>query len=304
MTPTVASQAAQAIVEPARAKVNLTLRVLGRRADGYHALESLVAFARAPADLVTMRPHQAEEPASVAVTGPGASAILGENLIARALRLASEAAPGLRLGAVTLDKHLPVAAGVGGGSADAAAVLRALARANADVADGIDWPAIALKLGADVSVCLADKPAFMWGIGERMATIPDLPSLPAVIVNPMVAVPADKTAQVFRRLAAGPLAQGADKDPPSPGPFASAADVVALMRRVGNDLEPPALAVVPAIAEVKAALAAAPGCAIAQLSGGGPTCFGIFLSEADAQRAAASISATHPTWWVSATVLE
>lgn len=287
-------------IERARAKVNLTLRVVGKRADGYHALESLVAFAGEPSDTLTL---DCSRPADVTVIGPGAAAIVGENLIARALRLAGAAAPRIRLGHVTLDKQLPVAAGIGGGSADAAAVLRALRRANPELSATLDWPALALKLGADVPVCLASTPAFMWGIGERIAELPALPALPAVIVNPMCPVPADKTAQVFRCLAAAPLPEGADVSASPPGPFPDAEALFVYMGAIGNDLEPPAMAVVPAIAEVKAALSASRGCRMAQLSGGGPTCFGIFESAAASARAAAALKAARPTWWVAATTL-
>lgn len=286
--------------ETARAKVNLTLKVVGRRPDGYHALESLVAFATAPADAVTL---DLAAPAGVTVTGPGAAAIVGENLIVRAIDKASAAEPRLRAGAITLDKHLPVAAGVGGGSADAAATLRALQRANPDLAASVDWPGIALSLGADVPVCIASKPAFMWGIGQRIAYLPGLPALPAVIVNPLAPVPADKTAQVFRRLGAARIADGADEHAKLPGPFADASALVAYMRSVGNDLEAPAMGVVPQIGDVKAALAASEGCLLAQLSGGGPTCFGIYASEDGAARAAAALNASHPNWWIAATVL-
>lgn len=285
------------LIEDARPKVNLTLRVLGKRADGYHALESLVAFASAPADRLTLTLGTE----GVSVGGPGASAIVGENLIARALRLLSEAEPRLALGAVHLDKHLPVAAGIGGGSADAAAVLRLVRRANPVVAEGVDWPAVALKLGADVPVCVDSQAAFMWGVGERITAVADLPVLSAVIVNPMVPVPADKTAQVFRRLGAGPVASEAA--PVVPGPFAGAAELVAYMRLVGNDLEPPASAVVPDIARVKAALLSTRGCIHAQLSGGGPTCFGIYESDEDAAEAAEVLRAAQPAWWVAPTRL-
>ncbi len=136
--------------------------------------------------MLTLHPGDA---AGVTVSGPGASAILGENLIARALRLLVDAEPRLRLGAVHLEKNLPVAAGLGGGSADAAALLRAVRRANPDSASSVDWHAVALKLGADVPVCLDSEAALMWGIGERIASLPGLPALPAVLVNPRVPVP-------------------------------------------------------------------------------------------------------------------
>lgn len=286
-------------VERARAKVNLTLKVAGKRADGYHALESLVAFAKTAADSVTL---DLARPAGVLATGPGACAIVGENLIARTLEKARAADAGLRVGGVTLEKHLPVAAGVGGGSADAAATLRALQRANPERQSTIDWAEIALSLGADVPVCLRSEAAFMWGIGERIAYLPNLPPLPAVIVNPLVPVPADKTAQVFRRLSAGRLS--ADyMEPKVPGPFADAAALVSYMRGIGNDLESPAMAVVPQIADVKAALAAREGCVLAQLSGGGPTCFGVFESPDAAERAAAELQSLHDAWWIAATIL-
>ena len=288
------------IVELARAKVNLTLKVVGRLPNGYHALESLVAFAETPADIVTLSPGP--EP-GVTVTGPGSSAIVGENLVARALRLAAEADPELVLGHVTLDKHLPVAAGVGGGSADAAAILRAVRRANPSRAAGVDWPAIALKLGADVPVCLDGRAALMWGVGERILTAPALPELPTVIVNPMQPVPADKTAQVFRRLGATALPSADLAEPACPAGLRDVADVARLMHAVGNDLEPPAMAVVPAIAAVKVAIAAEPGCLAAQLSGGGPTCFGLYATREQAAAAAAAIRAAHPSWWVAATRL-
>ncbi len=286
------------IVEHARAKVNLTLKVVGKLPNGYHALESLVAFAESPADVVTLVPGVAT---GVTVIGPGASAIVGENLIARALRLAAEAEPGLTLGHVTLEKHLPVAAGVGGGSADAAAVLRAIRRANPELARSVPWLDIAGRLGADVPVCVASTPTFMWGIGERMQPV-GLQMLDAVLVNPMLPVPADKTAQVFRRLGAA----GIPAEPPRPAiprAFASAEEIARLMQSIGNDLSVPAVEVVPAISDVLAALDAEPGCRIAQLSGGGPTCFGVYGSGQSATAAAAAIKALHPSWWVAATRL-
>lgn len=288
------------VTEQARPKVNLTLRVLGRRPDGYHALESLVAFARQPADVVTF---ESGAPVEVHATGPGASAILGENLLAATLRRLVAAEPRLVLGRVTLEKNLPVAAGIGGGSADAAALLRALRRANPALASAVPWFDISRSLGADVPVCLAGEPALMWGIGERMAAIGPLPPLPVVIVNPMLPVPADKTAKVFRRLGAASLPHD-PPDPPLPGPFASVVDVVACMRLIGNDLTRPAREVVPAIDGVLSAIAAEPGSLVAQLSGGGPTCFGVFDGDEAAALAASRLRRRHPSWWIVATVLE
>jgi 4-diphosphocytidyl-2-C-methyl-D-erythritol kinase len=286
------------LTETARAKVNLTLRVVGRRPDGYHALESLVAFARAPVDVITFEPGRDPE---VRVEGPGSGAILGENLLQVVLRKLRDAEPRLRLGDVTLDKHLPVAAGVGGGSADAAALLRAVRRANPALASAVPWMSIAKALGADVPVCMQGVSALMWGIGDRMAPVA-LPPLDVVIANPMLPVPADKTAQVFRRLGAAGLVA----DPPDPAPphLPSAAAVVDYMRGTGNDLTAPASAVVPAVATVLAALEGQEGCLVARLSGGGPTCFGVFECQEAARLAAAGISAAEPSWWVVATALE
>ena len=138
------------------------------------------------------------------VTGPFGAAITGENLVATALARLAKAEPGLVLGAVTLDKRLPVAAGIGGGSADAAALLRAVARANPARADSVDWGGIAASLGADVPVCLASAPALVWGVGDKMTMLPGLPSLAAVLANPLVPLPPDKTKRVFARLSAPP----------------------------------------------------------------------------------------------------
>jgi 4-diphosphocytidyl-2-C-methyl-D-erythritol kinase len=203
------------ITERGRAKINLTLRVLGRRADGYHELESLVAFADV-GDVVTL---DTDVPArdgrtgwDVTISGPFAAALtagnVGGNLIAMTLQRLADACPALRLGAVHLNKQLPVASGLGGGSADAAAVLRAVRRANADNAASqhVSWERIAASLGADVPVCFANRSAWMQGIGNRLQPVPGLPEFHAVLVNALPTVPPDKTARVFRALNAAPLA--------------------------------------------------------------------------------------------------
>jgi 4-diphosphocytidyl-2-C-methyl-D-erythritol kinase len=280
--------------EPARAKLNLTLTVLGRRPDGYHALESLVAFADI-ADYVTLAPGR---DVRLEVTGPFAAAIEGPNLLERALDLLRERAPGLRLGAVALEKNLPVAAGLGGGSADAAALLRAVRRANPELAGSLAWPEIAARLGADVPVCLASRPALMWGIGDNVEPLGQpLPPMAAVLVNPRLPLP---TAGVFRALGAGPAPAERERPPPA-GPFPDLETLVEFMRTRGNDLERPATALMPCIADIKAALAASPGCALAALSGSGPTCFGIFARHDEAEVAAQRLAAAMPGYWVQAT---
>jgi 4-diphosphocytidyl-2-C-methyl-D-erythritol kinase len=280
--------------EPARAKINLTLVVRGRRADGYHELESLVTFAGIH-DLVALEPGFAD---GVAVTGPFARYIGGENLLVRALALLRRADARLRLGPVRLEKNLPVAAGLGGGSADAAALLRAVRRANPHLAADFPWLDIAVRLGADVPVCLGDRPALVSGVGHDVVAVPSLPPLHAVLVNPGVPLP---TAGVFAALEAGPAPPaGAPPAPPRPS---RREELLDYMRARGNDLERAAMGLLPAIREVKAALEGLPGCLLAAMSGSGPTCFGIFGERESARRAADAIAAGQPGWWVSSTML-
>jgi 4-diphosphocytidyl-2-C-methyl-D-erythritol kinase len=281
----------------ARAKVNLTLRVVGRRADGYHELESVVAFA----DCADMLQLQRGADHGLTTIGPGADACgdTADNLVLKAARLLSERVPGLRGGAFVLDKHLPVAAGIGGGSADAAAALRLLARANDLREDDPRLVEAARLTGADVPVCLPSKPCVMTGVGEHLAPLA-LPRLPAVLVNPRVPV---ATKDVFAALGlrAGQMhAAGVATAPGWPEAAASRADWVAAVKAGRNDLEPPALRVEPVIGEVLAALRAASGVVLARMSGSGATCFAIFDSDADAKAGAKAISAAHPAWWVHA----
>jgi 4-diphosphocytidyl-2-C-methyl-D-erythritol kinase len=291
------------IRETARAKVNLTLRVLGQRPDGYHDIESLVAFADV-GDGVTLEPG-AE--ARVTSGGPFAGDIDGPNLLERTLRLLRETDGELVLGSVTLEKELPVAAGLGGGSADAAALLRAVRRANPERAVGVRWHEVALLLGADVPVCLAGVPAMMRGIGDRIEELKGQPGgspLPAVLVNPRLPL---STARVFAALAA---ASAPHPDPLSTEGWGEGVralsdrpSLLAYMRAIGNDLEAPAVALLPVIAEVKAMLAGQPGCLLAAMSGSGPSCFGIFANDGAAGRAAAALADRQRGWWVVATQL-
>jgi 4-diphosphocytidyl-2-C-methyl-D-erythritol kinase len=283
--------------ETARAKINLTLTVLGRRGDGYHDLESLVTFADV-SDRVVLHPSLG---CRITTSGPFAADIEGPNLLDRALVLLSEADAGLLLGAVELEKNIPVAAGLGGGSADAAALLRAVRRANRERAGRIDWHALAARLGADVPVCLAGVPALIRDVGDRIEPLEAPrrpPPLAAVLVNPRVALP---TSRVFAALSRS-------FPPPRPswgeGTDSGGIDgLLACIRVRGNDLEAAAISLQPVIADVKAAIAVQPGCQLAAMSGSGPTCFGIFDNDVLAAQAADALSRAHPSWWIVRTRL-
>ena len=250
--------------ETAPAKVNLTLRVLGRRADGYHDIESLVVFAGV-GDALTLAPGSALALEVAGPTGPAAGEV-SDNLVLKAARALAERVAGLELGRFVLSKRLPVAAGLGGGSADAAAALRLLARANAIALDDPRLMQAARATGADVPVCLDPRTRHMRGIGDILSDPLDLPPLPAVLVNPGVAVP---TRDVFAAL--GPLERQAPAAP-SPGK-AALLDEIAEGR---NDLEGPAIGLQPVIADVLSVLRKLPGCRLARMSGSGATCFGLF----------------------------
>ena len=281
--------------ELAPAKVNLTLHVLGRRSDGYHELESLVAFA----DIGDRLRFQPRRELDLAVRGPTAavSGLPGDNLVLKAARMLAERIEGLRLGHFWLAKHLPVAAGLGGGSSDAAAALRLLALANDLSLDDARLREAARLTGADVPVCLDPRARMMRGIGEILSEPLVLPKLPAVLVNPGVAV---ATKDVFKALAAPALTSAVVPDNPIAGCTDMDAIVSALSRR-RNDLEAPAVALQPVIAGVVAALRAAGGCLFARMSGSGATCFGLFSTGRAAQAAARSLRSKHPQWWVRAT---
>ena len=276
--------------ERARAKINLTLHVLGRRADGYHDLDSLVAFADVCDDLA-LEPGL---PLGLAVTGPMAAAAGtgDDNSVLKAARLFAERWPGSRAGGFRLDKRLPVAAGIGGGSADAAAALRLLARLNDLPLDTPDLAAVAREVGADVPVCLAGRACVMRGVGDALGPVLDLGPMPAVLVNPRVPV---ETPAVFRALG---LAPGE-----SVRPARAEADPLTLLREGGNDLEAPAIRVAPVVADVLRALRAQPGVWLARMSGSGATCFALFADDGAAKRAAAAMAAAHPGWWTAATPL-
>ena len=283
------------IIETAKAKINLTLQVLGRRPDGYHELISLVAFADV-GDTITLEPGA---PFGIETDGAFAGAIDGENLIAKACRLLREAAPDARLGLIRLTKNLPVAAGLGGGSADAAALLRAILRTEPALQAIVDFRKFAARLGADVTVCLEQRPALMWSIGERVVPIAPLPPCWDVLANPGVPL---STAAVFRTLGAPALHTPA-KPPALPDPYLSLEALVTAMRCRGNDLQATSIGLCPPIAGVLAILRATPGCLHAAQSGSGPTCFGLFATRAEARSAAARLTASNPDWWLAAASL-
>ncbi|WP_313534601.1 4-(cytidine 5'-diphospho)-2-C-methyl-D-erythritol kinase [Sphingomonas sp.] len=270
--------------EPARAKLNLALHVRHRRADGYHELETLFAFVE-HGDIVRVTPAETD---SFTLTGPFAAVLAGEgdNLVIRAAAR-FRAAFGGGAHAIELEKHLPVASGIGGGSADAAATLRALA-----LLHGVDRTdpklfAIADALGSDVPACLLGRTALGRGRGEQLDPLEGLAGTPTLLINPGVGVP---TAAVFRGW------DGVDRGPIGAG------DLLSVAQAGRNDLEPPARAIAPAIDAVLAALAVQPGALLARMSGSGATCFALF--EAEAARDAAAAALQRPEWWIAATRLQ
>ncbi|WP_210272619.1 4-(cytidine 5'-diphospho)-2-C-methyl-D-erythritol kinase [Chthonobacter rhizosphaerae] len=283
------------LTELARAKVNLALHVVGRRADGYHLLDTLVAFPPI-GDRVGVAPANAY---ALAVTGPGAAALgdtaPADNLVTRAaVGLAALAGRADVPVAITLEKHLPVAAGLGGGSADAAATLRLLCRLwSMDPADAAVRD-LAGRLGADVPMCLASRPLRAAGVGEVVTPIASLPALGILLVNPGVAVP---TPAVFRAL-------DRRDNPPLPETIPSDADaLLAMLAEARNDLEAPAIRVAPVVADVLAALRDCAGARLARMSGSGATCFALFDHEGAARAAATAVAAAHPSWWARSAAL-
>jgi 4-diphosphocytidyl-2-C-methyl-D-erythritol kinase len=270
--------------EIAPAKVNLYLRVTGRRADGYHLLDSLAVFAEAK-DIVTAGHADA---LTLDVRGAEGFELMDEpdNLVLRAADALVAATGHAPRAAITLTKLLPVASGIGGGSADAAATLRLL---NTLWGTGLDTAAlegIAARLGADVPVCVASKPARMQGVGEVLSPAPALPACGLLLANPRIALP---TPQVFR------ARHGAFSAPAEmPDRLPDAVALAEWLRPLGNDLQDAALSLCAAIADVLTAIAAQPGCLLARMSGSGATCFGIFGSADQARAAAKAMPAA---WW-------
>jgi 4-diphosphocytidyl-2-C-methyl-D-erythritol kinase len=326
--PGVVSDSAKSEATLAPAKINLTLRILGRRADGFHELESLVAFAPF-GDRLTFRPG---EPLDLKVSGPMAAGAgpPADNLVLRVVRALAARIEGLQLGRFALVKRLPSGAGLGGGSADAAAALRLIASTNhVDLADARIHEA-AGATGADIPVCLDPRPRIMRGIGEILSAPMVLPKLGVLIVHPGFAMP---TAPVFKALGLAPgerfvvrarafrlpLSRKAvaPSHPPLEGegrpfndpPFvregfnATPEALLAWLASEGNDLEPAAISIAPPIADVLSAIAGLAGCRLARMSGSGSACFGLFDSARAASAAARRLAAAHPSWWVRAGLL-
>lgn len=339
-SPAMADNRSAALKTFAPAKINLFLHVLGRRADGYHDLESLVAFASI-GDELTFIPG---EEFSLRTEGRNASELGSpdRNLIAKAVRALRDEEPHLTFGQFTLVKHLPIAAGLGGGSADAAAALRLLAKANGLSLDDARVIAAARRTGADVSVCLESQTRLMRGTGETLSPPTILPPLPAILITPNVAVP---TASVFAELrlasedprafsSESPSRTGSgggtdsreenaikqeDKNArrfnqtlkrfgnaTSPLPVFSPDDLLSLTQQLdhlANDLEAAAIRLFPPIAEALNVTGALQDCLLARMSGSGSTVFGLFPDAKSAARAARTMKASHPDWWIAQTIL-
>jgi 4-diphosphocytidyl-2-C-methyl-D-erythritol kinase len=266
----------------APAKINLTLHVTGQRADGFHLLDSLVVFADI-GDRISISPL---DRLRLQVIGPMAAGVPDgdDNLVLHAARFL-----GVTGADITLEKHLPMASGIGGGSSDAAAVLRALRQSHKAVI-----PDDVLSLGADVPVCLPAKSARMSGIGEDISTVENMPALPAVLVNPGIAISTPAVFHALERKDGSAMA--------SIPAFGDAMECVDWLCRQRNDLQPAAIELAPVIDDVLAALGQS-GAKFARMSGSGATCFGLYETKSAAQKAAKSLRASHTGWWIQQTML-
>jgi 4-diphosphocytidyl-2-C-methyl-D-erythritol kinase len=274
----------------APAKINLMLHVTGRRADGFHLLQSLVVFADV-GDEVLLEPSRDH---SFHLKGAFASSlgVDDENLVTKAAHALADACNTAPRGRLTLIKQLPIGAGLGGGSSDAAVALELLSEYW-----GVEIPGwVAAKLGSDVPACLLRDPCWMEGVGERITPLQMYFDLPALLVNPRVPV---STQAVYQKLQA-PY----DQHLTLPKHFDSQGTLVEFLKTTRNALETPALATAPIIADVLAALGALPGCELARMSGSGGTCFGIFRSMEECERAKKAIQISHPDWWITETELK
>ena len=284
------------VCEKARAKVNLTLHIKGRRPDGYHELESLVAFADV-CDELFFAPSSED---SLSLEGPFAGLVDGENLVLKAKRAVASWLGVAISGQFRLKKNIPVAAGLGGGSSDAAAAIRALLKVYGDASDARRFIERSAEIGADVPVCLHNSAAWMCGLGERVTPVSCLARLPAILVNPRIKLP---TAAVFKTLNAQPLRSDEAAPPPALSGWSTPEEAAAWLKDGRNDLEAPAIALEPAVERVLDTLRRLDGCLLARLSGSGPTCFGLFSSKDAAAGATRQIGESYPGWWVMATTL-
>ncbi|MGE3246897.1 MAG: 4-(cytidine 5'-diphospho)-2-C-methyl-D-erythritol kinase [Beijerinckiaceae bacterium] len=286
------------LFERAPAKINLTLRIVRRRDDGFHELESLVCFSAA-GDLLTFEPGGE---LSLSTDGPYAQDCgpAESNLVVKAAQQLAAHVPGLASGRFRLSKNLPAAAGIGGGSSDAAAALRLLARANGLLPDDARVEEAARATGSDVPVCLAARGRMMRGTGGVLGPLLKLPPLFAVLVNPRVPL---ETKAVFARLGLAPGEDYAFAPHPAVTDAMPLPALLALAAKTGNDLEDPASVLESRIVDVLSVLGAARGCRLARMSGSGATCFGLFETRTGASRAAAAIRRDRPGWWVKACIL-
>lgn len=279
---------------PAPAKVNLFLHVGDKRADGYHDLESLAVFA-ALEDGIWLEPANHF---SLAVTGPFAAGLArgDDNLTIRAAKALAEWAQVGSGARITLRKTIPLASGLGGGSADAAAVLRGLVRLWKFDANNEELRGVAASIGSDIPVCIDSATAWMEGRGERVTLLPVLPAIRLLLVNPLVAV---STAQAFATLGSRhSLGLACPR-----APFQDAAALVRFLKSTANDLEQPARAIAPVIGEVIDEIARLPGVLLARMSGSGATCFGLFGDDHHVHEAMALLRARRANWWLAGTSL-
>lgn len=288
---------AAGFIETAQAKINLCLHVTGKRADGFHELESLTVFAASGDELVA----QPSTGLEMRICGPHAGGLStdDDNLVMRAAKALADHSGHAANARLRLTKNLPLASGIGGGSADAAATLRALC-----LLWRLDLPPgklhdIAQLLGADVPACVISRPLIMRGIGEQIEVLDDFPALDMVLVNPGHGV---STPEMFRALNWNSAMKGAHL-PPLPqlqglAPEPARAALMGWLGQTGNDLQGPASRLIPQINPVLDALKSAPHCQLARMSGSGATCFGIYSQGRDAEQAARQLSEQYPQWWI------
>ncbi len=276
---------------PAPAKLNLYLHVVGRRDDGYHLLDSLAAFS----DIGDRLSAASASGLSLKITGPFAGDLKDNdptNLAWRAAEMLAALLGRKPNAALTLEKNLPIASGIGGGSSDAAATLKALCGLWQAQPDEAALAALALKLGADVPVCLAERASYFGGTGELVEAAPSLPRAGLVLVNPGIALP---TVSVFKARRGGFTPASRFEEAPK-----DARQLAALLAARHNDLTEAALGIVPAIGDVLKELEAQ-NALLARMSGSGATCFGLFESQTAAEAAAATMKAkAPPRWWIAA----